>query len=314
MDFSFNGSITTMPDLSKVENLRELRLDNCENLTTVHESIGFLKQLVHLSASRCKNLENFLQRMFLPSLEVLKLDSCFKLEHLPDIVDKMNKPLMIRMSDTSMKTLPNSFGNLIGLVSIGMKNCTQKLEYLPSCFLRLPNVDECHFENCPKLGGSFRRILPDNPSEANERSKLKEFRCYNSGLLDEDIQKILLYNPNIEILDVPGNNFVNLQTGIKESNHLTYLDLNDCVELQNIPKCTNLRHLHVNGCTSLAHISELPYTIQTMNASYCFNFSLETSDMLWDQVRNLFIGPKLFSVFNYFMMMNIFSLGLFSLP
>jgi hypothetical protein len=90
----------------------------------------------------------------------------------------MNKPLMIRMSDTSMKTLPNSFGNLIGLVSIGMKNCTQKLEYLPSCFLRLPNVDECHFENCPKLGGSFRRILPDNPSEANERSKVKMFRCY----------------------------------------------------------------------------------------------------------------------------------------
>jgi hypothetical protein len=79
MDFSFNESITTMPDLSKVENLRELRLDNCENLTTVHESIGFLKQLVHLSASDCKKLEIFLKRMFLPSLEVLDLDSCFKL-------------------------------------------------------------------------------------------------------------------------------------------------------------------------------------------------------------------------------------------
>jgi hypothetical protein len=187
MDFSQNDSITTMPDVSKVENLRKLRLNDCKNLTTVHESIGFLEHLVYLSASGCTKLENFLQKMFLPSLEVLNLDSCEKLEHFPDIVKEMNTPLKIRMMSTSIKKLPNSVGNLVELVSIDMQYC-KKLEYLPNS--------------------------------------------------------------------------------------------------------TNLKILDVSFCSSLTHISELPCTIQKIEASHCLNFSWKTLDMLWDQVHNLFMGCR----------------------
>jgi hypothetical protein len=114
MNLSNNQSIRTMPDVSNVESLRELWLDDCMNLTTIHESIGFVKHLIHLSASGCTKLENFLQTMVLPSLEVLDLNLCVKLEHFLDIVNKMmNKPLQIHMMHTSIKKLPSSIGNLI---------------------------------------------------------------------------------------------------------------------------------------------------------------------------------------------------------
>jgi hypothetical protein len=100
-----------------------------------------------------------------------------------------------------------------------------------------------------------------------------------SGLLDEDIEAILTCFPKLEELNVSYNyNLVSLPMCIKESNHL--------------------KNLNVSGCRSLTHISELPCTIQKIDASHCLNFSSETSDMLWDQVHNLFMGcPKLFYAF-----------------
>jgi Leucine-rich repeat (LRR) protein len=297
MNFSFNQSITTMPDVSKVENLRELRLDDCENLTTVHESIGFLKHLVHLSASGCTKLENFLQRMFLPSLEVLKLDWCEKLEHFPDIEKEINTPLKIHMMGTSIKKLPNSVGNLIGLVSMDMQY-SENLEYLPSSLFKLPNVVSFDFGSCSKLGESFKTFLPQSPLEDSERSTLKIMHFEESGLLDEDIEAILTCFPKLEELIVYKNNLVSLPACIKKSAHLTNLDVSDCKKLKEIPECTNLRILNVHGCISLTHISELPCTFRKIDARKCFNFSSETSNMLWDQVHNIYIGcPKLFDVF-----------------
>ncbi|KAK2377696.1 TMV resistance protein N [Trifolium repens] len=273
LSFSDNESITTMPDVSKVENLRLLRLGSCKNLTTLHESIGFLKHLVHLSVSGCRKLEIFLQRMFLPSLEVLDLDSCEKLEHFPDIVEEMNTPLKIHMMSTSIKKLPNSVGKLIGLVSLDMRLC-HKLAYLPSSLFRLPNVVAFNFGECSKLGKSFRRFLPDSPSEDNEHSTLKIMRFVNSGLSDEDMQAILLCFPKLEELNVSYNyKLVSLPTCIKESNHL--------------------KKLNVSGCSNLSHISELPCTIQNVDARKCLNFSLETSDKLWDQVKKERYGLKI---------------------
>ncbi|GAU12347.1 hypothetical protein TSUD_252980 [Trifolium subterraneum] len=285
MDFSHNSFMKTMPDVSKVENLRELRLDRCDNLTTVHESIGFLKHLVHLSASLCGNLKIFLQKMFLPSLEVLDLNCCEQLEHFPDIVKEMNKPLKIYLRYTSIKKLPNSVGNLIGLVSIYMGH-SHKLEYLPSSLFRLPNVVAFQFGGCSKLGESFKRFVPDSPSEANEHSTLKTVYFSWSGLLDEDIHTILICFPNLEELNVSSSdNLVSLPACIEESNHLTNLDVSWCKKLKEIPECTNLRILNVNNCTSLVHISELPCTIQKIDARECFNLSWETINILWDQVK-----------------------------
>ncbi|XP_058743017.1 TMV resistance protein N-like isoform X2 [Vicia villosa] len=284
MNISNNQSITTVPDVSNIENLRELRLENCKNLNTVHESIGFLKHLVHLSAAGCTKLENFLQRMYLPSLEVLDLSLCVKLEHFPDIVNKMNKPLKVYMINTSIKRLPDSIDNLIGLVSIEMSH-SKNLKHLPSCLFMLPSVVAFKFGGCSKLGESFRRFVHDCPSGANVWLKLKTLHFENSGLSDEDLHSIFTCFPKLEELTASYNNLVSLPVCIKESDNLTKLDVSGCNMLQKIPECTNLRILNVHGCVKLEHISKLPCTIRKIDAKYCFNFSRETSDMLWDQVK-----------------------------
>jgi Leucine-rich repeat (LRR) protein len=289
MNFTKNESITAMPDVSGVENLRVLRLDKCKNLTMVHESVGFLENLTHLSASGCPKLRKFPQRMFLPSLEFLDLNLCVELEHFPNIVNKMNRPLKIYMINTAIEKLPDSIGNLIGLVSIEMTS-SWKLKYIPCSLFTLPNAVTFKFGGCSQLGESLRRFLHDIPSAANGRSTLKTLHFGNSDLSDEDLKAILISFLELEELIASDNNFISLPVCIKDSAHLSKLDVSGCNKLREIPECTNLRILNVYGCVMLEHISELPCTIQKVDARYCFRLNRETSDMLWNQVHHLFIA------------------------
>ena len=277
-----------MPDASGVEKLRVLKLDKCKNLIMVHKSVGFLKHLTHLSASICPKLRNFLQRMFLPSLEFLDLNLCLELEHFPDIVNKMNKPLKIYMKNTAIEKLPDSIGNLIGLVSIEMPN-SKKLKYLPSSLFMLPNVVTLKFGGCYLLGQSLRICRDDIPSATNGRSTLKKLHFDNSGLWDEDLSTILISFLELQELIVKDNYLLSVPVCIKESAYLTNLDVSSCIMLRKIPVCTNLRILDVHHCKMLQHISELPWTIQKVDARNCIRLNRETSDMLWDQVYHLFI-------------------------
>ncbi|KAJ1385341.1 Leucine-rich repeat domain superfamily [Sesbania bispinosa] len=290
MDLSHNEFITTMPDVSAVQNLRELRLDKCKNLIEVHESVGFLKKLAHLSASGCIKLKSFLHRMFLPSLEVLDLNLCARLEHFPDIVNNMNKPLKIYLINTAIKELPDSIGNLIGLVCIEIPSST-KLKYLPSSLFTLPNVVAFKMGGCSQLRESFRRFA-QSPSAANG-CRAKTLNFGNGGLSDEDLQTILNCFPKLEELIASENNFVSLPACIKESIHLTSLDVSVCKKLQEIPECTNLRILNVHRCVKLKYISELPSTIQKVDARYCFSLTKETLDMLWYQVSKEIRGLEI---------------------
>ncbi|XP_061342795.1 disease resistance protein RPV1-like [Gastrolobium bilobum] len=260
----------------------ELRLDNCRNLTEVHESVGFLKNLLHLSVSQCTKLRNFLQRMFLPSLEVLDLNLCIRLEHFPDVVKKMNKPLKIYMINTAVKELPDSVGNLIGLVCIDMPS-SRKLRYLPSSLFMLPNVVAFKMGGCSQLRESFTWFI-GGPSAAEGRSPLQTLYFENGGLSDEDLHAVLNCFSKLEELIASENNFVSLPACIKESVHLTSLDVSVCKNLKKIPECTNLRILNVHRCGKLEDISDLPSTIQKVDARYCFSLTRETSTMLWSQV------------------------------
>ncbi|KAH1062573.1 hypothetical protein GYH30_005502 [Glycine max] len=287
MDFSYNQSITEVPDVSGVENLRQLRLDQCKNLTTVHESVGFLKKLAHLSASGCTNLRNFLLKMFLPSLKVLDLNLCIMLEHFPDIMKEMKEPLKIYMINTAIKEMPESIGNLTGLVCLDISN-SKELKYLPSSVFMLPNVVAFKIGGCSQLKKSFKSL--QSPSTANVRPTLRTLHIENGGLLDEDLLAILNCFPKLEVLIASKNNFVSLPACIKECVHLTSLDVSACWKLQKIPECTNLRILNVNGCKGLEQISELPSGIQKVDARYCFSLTRETSDMLCFQAKKGICG------------------------
>ncbi|CAJ1971315.1 unnamed protein product [Sphenostylis stenocarpa] len=281
MNFSYNQSIIEIPDVSEVQNLRELRLDHCRNLIVLHESVGFLKRLSHLSASKCSKLRSFLQRMFLPSLEVLDLNLCVRLEYFPEIVKEMNKSLKIYMTNTAIEELPYSIGNLTGLVCMEIPS-NKKLRYLPSSLFMLPNVVTFKIGPCSRLQKSFKSLF-QIPLAANVHPTLRTLHFQDGGLSDEDLFAILNYFPKLEELIVSNNNFVSLPACIKECVHLTSLDVSYCTKLRKIPECNNLKILDIDCCVNLKEISKLPSTIQKVYAKCCFSLIQETADMLWFQ-------------------------------
>ncbi|XP_068489491.1 disease resistance protein Roq1-like [Phaseolus vulgaris] len=206
MDFSYNQSIKEIPDVSELQNLRELRLDHCRELTAVHGSVGFLKSLAHLSVSDCTKLKNFMSEMFLPSLEFFDLNLCESLGHFPEIRQEMTKPLKIYMINTAIQELPESIGKLTGLVCIDISN-NRELKYLPSSLFMLPNVVSLKIEACSKLRESFRSLV-QNPSKANVRPKLRSLNVENGNLSDEDLLAIFCYFPKLKELIASENNFI----------------------------------------------------------------------------------------------------------
>jgi len=282
MDFSYNQSIKEIPDVSELQNLRELRLDHCRELTAVHGSVGFLKSLAHLSVSDCTKLKNFMSEMFLPSLEFFDLNLCESLGHFPEIRQEMTKPLKIYMINTAIQELPESIGKLTGLVCIDISN-NRELKYLPSSLFMLPNVVSLKIEACAKLRESFRSLV-QNPSKANVRPKLRSLNVENGNLSDEDLHAIFCYFPKLEELIASENNFVCIPSSIKECGDLTSLDLTECKKLKKIPEFTNLTILDVHRCFNLEEISKLSSTVQKVDARFCFKLTRETSDMLWRQV------------------------------
>ncbi|WVY89336.1 hypothetical protein V8G54_034850 [Vigna mungo] len=283
MDLSYNQRIIEIPDVSELQNLRELRLDHCGNLIAVHETVGFLKRLSHLSVSECKKLQIFISRMFLPSLQIFNLNFCESLGHFPEIMKEMTKPLKIHMINTAIQELPESISKLTGLVSLDISN-NRELKYLPRSLFMLPNVDSFIVKACSKLGESIRSLV-QHPSKPNVHKKLRLLNFENGNLSDEDLLAIICYFPKLEELIVSENNFVSIPSCIKECGDLTSLDLNGCKKLKKIPELTSLRILDVHHCLDLEEISELPSTVQKVDARFCFKLTKETSDMLWNQVK-----------------------------
>ncbi|KAG5066168.1 hypothetical protein JHK86_009899 [Glycine max] len=79
MNISYCLMVTEFPDVFGAVNLRELRLDGCMELVTIHKLVGGLPNLIFLSASECYQLRSFVPTIYLPSLEYLSFNDCIKL-------------------------------------------------------------------------------------------------------------------------------------------------------------------------------------------------------------------------------------------
>ncbi|XP_016186770.1 TMV resistance protein N isoform X1 [Arachis ipaensis] len=262
MNFSCCQSITKFPDVSGAKSLRELILDRCKKLVKVDDSIGFLPNLVYLSASECTQLRSFLPQISLPSLEYLSFDLCSRLAHFPDILGKNDKPLKISLRHTALRELSDSFAELSGLGYLDMTGC-KELKYLPSSLFMLPNFVTLKIGGCSQLRElltSFKGRL----SEAEHRPKLETLDFSNACLSNEDLHVIMQSFPNLKDLNVLSNYFVSCPESIKKSICLRSLDVSYCLKLQEIP--------------------ELPSNVQKLNARHCNSLTADTSSMLWSQV------------------------------
>ena len=114
MDFSYCEFIIEVPNISGLSTLRKLKLTHCQNLVKVHDSVGFLSNVIELDLAYCKNLKILPRALQMTSLKSLNIQACKSLEHFPEILGNMECLMAIGASNTAIKELPNSFGNLTG--------------------------------------------------------------------------------------------------------------------------------------------------------------------------------------------------------
>lgn len=184
--------------------------------------------------------------------QVLSFNFCTRLEHFPDVMRNMDKPLNIHLS----------IGKLTGLEYVDMSTCKQ-LKYLSKSFISLPKLITLKVDECSKLGEPFKRFKVSHSME-NGCPNFKELYFSKANLSCEDLHIILEIFPKLEYLNVSHDEFASLPVCIKGSLQLKVLDISFCWNLMDIP--------------------QLPSSIQKVDARYCQSLFPKDSNMLWCRV------------------------------
>jgi len=233
--------LTHIPDVSGLSNLEKFSFEKCNNLITIHNSIGCLSKLEIINARKCNKLKSF-PPLRLSSLKELKLAKCKSLKSFPELLCKMTNMKRIFLYRTSIEELPFSFHNLSELCD---------LEITSSRKLRFPTSSK----------NSKKRMLWFSKNEDNMNSivlsNVKNLKLNNNALSDECLPVLLKWFVNMIYLDLSWNYGLKiLPECLSESHHLVEINVNHCEfleEIRGIPP--NLKKLYAKECKLLSSSS-----------------------------------------------------------
>ncbi|XP_059455266.1 disease resistance protein RPV1-like [Corylus avellana] len=220
MDFTNCEFLEKIPDVSRIPHLVKLILDGCKNLVVVHPSVGYLKNLVLLSAVECYNLTSFPSSIDLTSLGSLFVCGCSRLKNFPKIENQMKKLEYIDFRYTGIEELPLCIGHLVEVKQLLLSGCTN-LTNLPDGISELEQLEELSLDY----------------------TDIKELPSSSIGYLGR-----------ITTLDLEGcTNLMNLPDNIYQLQCLVILRLKGCEELREILRLPpNVVEVDARGCVSLA--------------------------------------------------------------
>ncbi|RDY07086.1 TMV resistance protein N, partial [Mucuna pruriens] len=266
-----------VPDLSGAPNLKKLHLDGCKNLVEVHDSIGFLHKLEVLNLDYCTSLRVLPRGINLTSLETLSLRICTSLESFPEILGKMENIRYVYLSESGIRELPFSVGNLVGLTMMTLNGCKGLLE-LPSSIFMFPKLEILQANNCKGLaqikedkGGQEQETVSSNVRIPFERNASFGHCC----LTDEFLATLLPCLHHVTRLYLIRNSITILPSCISACHSLTELYLDGCKELREIRGLPpNITRLSAVNCTSLTPQSTGMLLTQALHRSgdTCFCF------------------------------------------
>ncbi|KAG6675688.1 hypothetical protein I3842_15G115900 [Carya illinoinensis] len=244
MNLNYCNFLTSIPDLSSASSLEELKVEYCESLVDVHDSIGLLGNLSFLSFQQCPNLSIFPRSLKLRSLYILKLVACPSFHNFPEIEGNMENLRALHIEGTAIEELPLSIGNLVGLYYVLLMSY-KKLIHLPTSFYQLEHLRGLHiyfFQNIlnfEKMGDNRQSVLAidsttmedlSNGSIALQLLNLQNCSNSKSNFFTMFNFKAILYH-----LDLSKSTIVTLLSSIKGFGKLGLLELSHCKNLEKIP-------------------------------------------------------------------------------
>ncbi|KAI9071470.1 hypothetical protein K1719_046563 [Acacia pycnantha] len=127
--FSNMKDLIKTPNFDGIPHLEELILEGCSNLVEIHQSLGQHKKLVIVDLKYCRQVKILPRKFEMNRLETFVLFGCSKVRKLPEFGKEMEHLSKLDLEGTGIAKLPQSLGNLIGLVELNLKDC-KKLENL----------------------------------------------------------------------------------------------------------------------------------------------------------------------------------------
>ncbi|CAK8574970.1 unnamed protein product [Lathyrus sativus] len=317
LDFSYSEYITEIPDVSGLPDLEKLSFKHCENLTKIHDSVGYLGSLKILDGSSCMNLNTF-PPIILTSLEQLNLSHCSNLESFPEILGKMENITELHIMGSPIKELPFSIQNLTQLRKLELQICG--MVQLPSCVFMLSELSLMHVSKCEGLWLSGQDRGNEMPLKSSNVDRLILTDC---NISNDFLPIGLNIFSNVKDLNLSGNSFTTVHAWIKECHFLRNLKLDNCSNLQEIsgipkkletlsvkgctslkcldltvlPACTaescSLKELILDDCVYLQEIAWLPQNLDVLSAKNCTALTSQSINMLMNQ-RGVQAGNKMF--------------------
>ncbi|XP_035546430.1 disease resistance protein RUN1-like [Juglans regia] len=253
IDFSESKYLTKIPDLSSCSNLEKLILFECKSLVEVHDSVGFLDKLVVLSFDECPSLKNLPRSFKLRSLEVLELLGCTSLENFPEIECEIKHLKWVRIESDAIQELPSSITYLTGLVLLLMSWC-ESLVHLPIDIFQLEHLSTVTIRNCPKFVNFGKEVGQNGQSmpsiQENEISSSMEL----FPLLPpkSNLPRTFNFSSSLRYLRLSSSGIVRLPPFIERVVGLSWLDLEDCKQLEEILHLPpNIEYVNARGCVLL---------------------------------------------------------------
>jgi Leucine-rich repeat (LRR) protein len=214
-------------------------------LVEVPSSIQHLDRLVDLDLRGCKRLINLPSRIHSSCLETLNLSGCANLKKCPETARKLT---YLNLNETAVEELPQSIGELSGLVALNLKNC-KHLVNLPENMYLLKSLLIADFSGCSSISR-----LPD--FSRNIRY------LYLNGTAIEELPSSIGGLRELIYLDLGGcNRLKNLPSAVSKLGFLKKLDLSGCSSITEFPKVSNnIEELYLNGTA----IREIPSSIECL--------------------------------------------------
>ncbi|KAH7430984.1 hypothetical protein KP509_08G023200 [Ceratopteris richardii] len=245
-----NGSLESVEDAS-LPNLRDLAIMSCPKLKrlALHAT-----SLVELDLTGCEGLED-LDCKGLSSLRVLHLDDCTSLATLSSLPTTLES-LSLRMHDYetggSLESVEDA--SLPNLRELTITNCPE----LKRLALHMTSLEKLDLWGCEGLEDLDCKGLSSLPTTLESL----RLRIYETAGL-ESVEDASL--PNLRDLTIMDCR--KLKRLALHASSLEKLDLTGCEGLEDLDckGLSSLRVLHFDDCTSLATLSSLPTTLESLS-------------------------------------------------
>ncbi|PRQ55248.1 putative toll-like receptor, P-loop containing nucleoside triphosphate hydrolase [Rosa chinensis] len=276
-------SLKSLPSKIEMESLETLILSNCSKVKKIPEFVGNMERLLvlFLDETAIEELPVSIER--LTSLVSLNLSNCRNLVCLPSTINKLKSVENLNLSGC-LKLGRHQ-------VNVGEMDCFEEIDVNSGSAIEMSSTHDHRkyvrgsiFHGCKVIWRSLNKFLPSGlVTKVNTEpmsfhlpisglSNLTYLNLSNSNLGEGAFANEFGYFPSLVTLNLSGNNFVRLPSGIGLLSKLENFNLENCKRLQelsDLPSNSTL-DLRADGCTSLKYLFDAS-NLNRLNKSY-FNF------------------------------------------